>query len=408
MNGSNPASPALPPCPFAVVAPTPFYSPGGCSARILGEIGGMPATQRTPTVFTYGTGADVPGLRTVRVGPKIAGFTGGFHWSRPIFDALLSKAILSSRERPRSLHVHLHEGGLIGRIARTLRNVPYVVDLQGSLVEEVLRRSKQGETGIAGTTLSGVEHLAENGASYVVVSSPSMYDRLQTRLPNLRERVFLIDDGIPDASILNAEDRARYRREVRSTLGDAEGSVVIAYVGSLSASQGIDRLIAAAPGILRSVPTATFRIYGTPNPGFSISRYTEAARRLGVESRIRFMGAVPYEQATRALAAADIAVSWKANPFEANGKIAVYLGAGVPTVAIRSPIVERYLGKGGERGGVIAADADEAAQCVVRLARDPELRERLGNAALSTARDRLGWSVRSGQILDLHRRLYAS
>ena len=400
-----PAPPS--PCPFAVVAPTPFYSPGGCSARILGEIEGLPATYDRPTVFTYGTGEDVPGVRTRRVGPKVPGFTGGFHWSRPVLDALVAETVLAQRPLPRTLHVHLHEGGLVGRVARKLRGLRYVVDLQGSLVEEALRYSRREVAERAATVLRRVERFAEEGADYLVTSSSTLEQHLRSRLPQLRDRVVCIDDGIPDASILSPAERDHFRSESRADLHDPVHDFVIAYVGTLSPSQGVDSLLRAAPRIVRSVPNAIFRIYGPSNREFSIESYTEMARELGLDSRVRFLGAVPYDRVTRALAGADVAVSWKTNPFEANGKVAAYMGAGIPTVAIRSPIVERYLGSTGEKGGLVAGDVEEAADEVIRLAGDPSLRERLGDAALRAARAELGWSQRSRRILELHLKVAA-
>lgn len=368
----------------------------------------MRATHLPPTVFTYGTGEDPPGLRTVRAGPRIPGFTGGYHPSRPILDVLLSRAVLSSREVRRSLHVHLHEGGLIGRVVRQLTGVPYVLDLQGSLVEEALRDARTGGHRFATLVLSAAERFAEDGAGYVVVSSPQIRDLLRTNVSGLRDRLFFIDDGIPDRFVLSPRDRARYRGEVRAELGDSASDFVIAYVGTLSATQGIDSLIEAAPQILRSIPTAMFRIYGLPFPGFSLPRYRETVRRLGLEARFRFMGPVPYDEAPRVLAGADVAVTWKSNPFEANGKIALYMAAGVPTVALRSPVSEGYLGKEGERGGLLTADVPEAAGSIVRLAVDASLRERLGTEAANAARSHLSWSTRSAVIVELHSRLTAS
>lgn len=404
MNEAPPSVPR-PPCPFEVVAPTPFYSPGGCSARILGEIEGVMETHAPPPVYTYGSGENVPGIRTIRSGPRIEGFRAGFHWSRPVYDALVTRAVLARRDRHRSLHVHLHEGGLIGRVAEKLRGLPYVIDLQGSLVEETFRYAASGRAGTLRAVLTRVERLAEGGAGYIVVSSPTMVEQVRRRLPRLRDRVICIDDGIPARLILRESDRPALRRGARSAVGDPDDAFVVAYVGSLSPAQGVDRLLASVPRIRRAVPSARFRIYGAPYPGFTLDAYRESARRFGAEADVRIMGPVPYDRVTETLAGADVAVSWKSNPFEANGKIAVYMGAGVPTVALRSPIVERYLGPQGEKGGIVAADLDSAIEGVVGLAHDPDLRARLGATALRTARSELSWSSRSLKLLGLHERL---
>jgi len=406
-NEDRPAG-ELPPCPFAVVAPTPFYTPGGCSARILGEIEGLAETHRPPTTFTYGTGTDLPGIPVVRSGPSVRGLTTGFHWSRPGLDLLLSRTLLAYRDLPATLHVHLYEGGLIGKVVRQLRGIPYVVDLQGSLVEESARYAKAGFGRWAAHRLARIERLVEDGAGYVVTSSPSMLEFVRTHSPEVAERLVCVDDGVPARAVLTPSERDRARTKSRESFGDAAEDFVIAYLGSLSRSQGIDSVLEAAPSILRSVPNARFRLFGVPNPGSSIEQYRAMAGRLGVGDRVQFPGAVPYDDATRTLAGADVAVTWKANPFEANGKVPFYMGAGVPTVALRTPIAEHYLGRDGSKGGVVAASVDAAIDGVVRLAHEPSSRQKLGEAALATARAELTWSARAARLLNLHRNLVGS
>lgn len=397
-----------PECPFDVVAPTPFYTPGGCSARILGELRGLSASCVAPAVYTYGTGQDVPGIRTIRAGPRVPGLTTGFHWSRPGMDVLLARRFLTTSRRPTSLHVHLHEGALIGRIDRSLRGVPYVADLQGSLAEETLRYAGNGTLRRARSTLDWVERVVERGASFVITSSPGMEQALRDRWPERTERIRCIDDGVPEELILEPRDRPEARASIRARLDDPADRIVIAYMGSLSPSQGIDRLLTAAPEIFRRVPHAYLRLYGVPNPGSSIEAYLALCRGLGIESRVAFMGPIPYAEATRALAGADIAITWKANPLEGNGKIPVYMAAGLPTVVLRSPSAERYLGPDGARGGILANSIPEAVDGVVRLAGDPTQRDRLGAAALRVAREELTWADRGRQILEIHRTVAAT
>lgn len=403
----DPSDGGRPPCPFAVVAPTPFYTPGGCSARVLGEVDGVSKSHRPPTVFSYGTGAEVRGVPVTRSGPRIRGLTTGFHWSRPGLDLLLMRTVLARRDLPPSLHVHLYEGGLIGEAIHRLRGIPYVVDLQGSLVEEAGRYVKGLRAGWVASWLSRFERLAEGGASCVVTSSPSMARYVKEHAPQLSNRVVCIDDGVPESSILTPENREDCRTAARASLNDPAGDFVVAYVGSLSPSQGIDDLLAAAPSIVRHVPRARFRLYGTPNPGSTLAGYRAMADRAGVGPYVEFLDAIPYAEATRVLAGADVAVTWKTNRFEGNGKVALYMGAGVPTVAIRSPVVERYLGPEGKKGGIVADTVGAASDAVVQLARDPELRRQLGDAALVTARKELTWTARGEELLRLHDRIVA-
>ncbi len=90
----------------------------------------------------------------------------------------------------------------------------------------------------------------------------------------------------------------------------------------------------------------------------------------------------PWAEATEAaeLAAADIGISWVPDDDWSRGKCGLkvlqYLAAGLPVVA--NPVgVQAEMVRHGETG-FLAETADEWADAVSRLARDPELRRRMG------------------------------
>ena len=104
------------------IAPTPFFADRGCHMRILGEIQALQRRGHEVLLVTYHLGRDVEGVPTKRTknvkwydkleaGPALGKF---------YLDYLLwLKTIKAIRKfKPDVIHGHLHEGALIGLLAR--------------------------------------------------------------------------------------------------------------------------------------------------------------------------------------------------------------------------------------------------------------------------------------------------
>src|SRR5207253_3934259 len=92
---------------------------------------------------------------------------------------------------------------------------------------------------------------------------------------------------------------------------------------------------------------------------------------------------------TAALADADIGISWVPDDLWSRGKCGLkvlqYMAAGLPVVA--NPVgVQAELVRHGENG-FLARTPDEWAEAVGRLAHDPELRRRMGQAGRRLVED---------------------
>jgi glycosyltransferase involved in cell wall biosynthesis len=87
-------------------------------------------------------------------------------------------------------------------------------------------------------------------------------------------------------------------------------------------------------------------------------------------------------------------------PWRCHGKVLQYMAAGIPTVASPVGILPDYI-EDGENGFLSATEADWI-NCLVRLARDKELRRRMGQAGRATVAERYSayvWAPRFKEIL---------
>ena len=169
------------------------------------------------------------------------------------------------------------------------------------------------------------------------------------------------------------------------------------------------------------------------------SRYKEAARTYAPDVPVHFLDGKNSEVVRCCWAAADLFLSLVDNPQETFGLAPVEaMAAGVPVVVsdwdgyrytvsdgvegFRIPTLAPAHAELGEElalkhdhgllsyqdyvGAVaqhVAVDTEAAAAAIVRLAEDPALRQRMGEAGCQTVRQRFDWPV----VARLHRQLYA-
>jgi glycosyltransferase involved in cell wall biosynthesis len=144
--------------------------------------------------------------------------------------------------------------------------------------------------------------------------------------------------------------------------------VRLVWVGSASTLQGMERVLPLWEAIGKGVPGVRLKL---------ICDQFLALRHLPVE---RCAWSEPAEPAE--IAAADIGVSWLPDDDWSRGKCGLkvlqYMAAGLPVVA--NPVgVQADLVRCGETG-FLASTAQEWVEAVSRLAADPQLRRRFGEA----------------------------
>lgn len=181
------------------------------------------------------------------------------------------------------------------------------------------------------------------------------------------ERVSMIYNGI---------DPAPYRAAIPAELSLPPGAVAIGFIGRLVDEKGLPELAAAWRQIAREVPDAHLFVAGTgPHEG-------GLRRRLADAPHVHLLG---FRRDVPALMKAfDLLLvpSWN-EPF---GLVAVEaMAAGTAVVATHSGGLAE-VPRHGEQGFLIPPrDADALAARAVQLARDPALRQRMGEAGPARA-----------------------
>ncbi len=325
------------------IAPTPFFSDRGCHMRIRGIIFALKKYPIVNILCTYNLGRDVEGIETVRTA-SIPGYTkleAGPSAFKYVADILLFFKVFGQifSRRPDIIHAHLHEGALIGWLAKSFffwRKIPMIFDMQGSLVGELEAHGYFTKYHSLKRIFWGLEYLITRMANHFICSSQNSVDILINEFKVRAESVELVNDGADDFSIND-------NYPLQEKLGLPKDGAIVIYSGALLEAKGFSHLCnAILLAKKRDIP-CHFLVVGYPEQIIH-----DFIKNNQLEAYCTIAGRVPYEQLGSYLALADIALEPKlSDSGEASGKILNYMGAGLPVVCFDNTSNRQLLGQWG-------------------------------------------------------------
>ncbi|SUZ48065.1 uncharacterized protein METZ01_LOCUS919, partial [marine metagenome] len=172
-----------------------------------------------------------------------------------------------------------------------------------------------------------------------------------------------------------------------------DGKLNILFVGRLEKRKGLQYLLEAYSKLRWEIPNTRLIVVGPGNPDKESYRILSSHNLQDVD----FVGRVSYDDLPRYYASADIFCS-PATGAESFGIVLLEaMSAGKPVVASD---IEGYRGvvTEGEHGLLVPKkDSNALADALGRLARDPELRSKLGSQGKRSA-ENYRWEVVAGQV----------
>ncbi len=227
------------------------------------------------------------------------------------------------------------------------------------------------------------------------------------------ERRNLLRAGVADEKIVvnpNGVDVEKFRPEVggareRAHLGIDPDETLVGFVGTFGPWHGVlvlARAIASMPKDAR----IRFLLVGA---GSLREEAERIIREAGAEGRVIFTGAVEHDRVPALLDACDVLASPHvpledgSEFFGSPTKLFEYMAMGKPIVASRLGQIAEVLETEETALLVEPGDARALSEALIRLARLPELRARLGAAARNTAIARHTWAHNAERVLDAYR-----
>jgi len=289
---------------------------------------------------------------------------------------------LLKAQRPDILHTHLYHPNLYGRLGALGLGLSGVVAAVHNSYTRVKFHRRVWNFLLAWTT------------DRVLVGSPQVWQDVRRYDGVPASRLLLLPYGIPLAEL----DTPLSRDEARERLGVS--GLVIGAVGRLEDQKGHAHLLAALPEVRREIPDMLVLLVGEGRRQEDLQHQVQA---LGLQDTVKFLGTRrDLPEIYRAL---DLFVQpslWEGLPLA----LLKAMGAGLPVVATRvSGSLEAIVD--GVNGRLVAAgDPQELARAILDLARHPNERRRLADAARCTVAERYSLEAMVRQLEELYLDLY--
>jgi glycosyltransferase involved in cell wall biosynthesis len=230
---------------------------------------------------------------------------------------------------------------------------------------------------------AGVERFVARHADAVITTGPGLADQVRRTCGSAA--VHAISD-IPSSRVEPGEEGTR---RARARLQQDPGDVLVVYVGSFAAYQGVDLMFEAMPAVCRRWPRARFVVVG--GTAQEIAARGRMLSAEGIAGRVTFAGKIPPDELPDVLAAADILLSPRMGGVNTPLKLLDYLKAGRAIVATDVPANRLILDA--STAVFVSPGAAELAEGIGRLVENPEQRRALGARARALYEARYTFAV---------------
>jgi glycosyltransferase involved in cell wall biosynthesis len=266
--------------------------------------------------------------------------------------------------RPDIVHTHSGKAGIVGRLAAHRAGI-------GCIVHTVHGPSFGSFQGPAANWIfRNAERMAGRMTTHFVTVAQAMTSQYQAAGIGRPDQYTRIFSGFPLAPFQTVTNDPALRRQLNLT----EKDIVVGKIARLFKLKGHEDLLAVAPELVKHNPNLKFLLVGD---GVLRERLEQEAAKLGLQKRLVFAGLVPPADIPRYLGIMDILVHLSRREG---------LPRALPqAMAAGRPIVACDCDGAGEvcrenETGFLVNPGDLAAlrDRLLRLARDPILRQRLG------------------------------
>jgi glycosyltransferase involved in cell wall biosynthesis len=385
------------------IAPTPFFSDRGCHIRIEGIVDCLAELGYENLVCTYHHGRDVASVKTSRITPiknytkTEAGPSKYKLWADWKLLWLVVKEI--RRTKPTVIHAHLHEGLMIGLVAKTLlfwKKIPLVADMQGSLVGELEAHGSFKKNGWLRWPVKAVETGLMFFAKTIICSSEHSLEKIKTEFNLSDAKISLVQDGARAVPPLSDIDRLQLRAVLRNGLGLSANRKVVIYSGALLESKGLAELKQLI-SMCGQNEMLHFLIIGYP-----VDELDGYLNKQGLAGLCTLTGRVEFEKLPNYLQLADIAIDPKFNDAgEGSGKILNYLACGLPVLAFDTQNNRGFLPAETELSTSVQAMATQLAAVIA----DEALLKHMGDANFTHFESNYSWKQSKSQLAAVYQEL---
>jgi len=310
-----------------MIAPEPFFEPRGTPFSEYFRIRALSELGHEIDLATYPLGQDmeitglrifrslrVPGITTVKVGPSIG---------KLFLDFFLFFTVVKLLFKNRYDVIHTHEEAVFwGVMLRKLWRVPHIYDMHSSLPQQFKNFNIVHAAWIH-KIFQAFENFALQSSDAIIAICPYLKEHVVES--GIKSKVFVIENTPESEAVLPGE------QNTRKELPSFPDKKVVLYAGTFEHYQGLDLLLESIPLVAQQKPDVLFLLIG--GVAKLTEFYQDKARKLMIESYVRFMEKIPAADVRHFLEMADVLVSPRKSGTNTPLKIYSYLRSGKPIVA---------------------------------------------------------------------------
>lgn len=313
-------------------------------------------------------------------------------------------AEVADAERPDLIHVHSPSlNGLAALPVARARRIPLVYEVRAFWEDAAVDQgsAREGDLRYRLTRASETRVLQRADAVFTICEGLRR-EMLARGLPGDKVTV------IPNAVTATDFRYRPVRDEALATQLGLQGALVLGFIGSFYAYEGLDLMLQALPRIAQVLPQVRLLLVGG---GLEDARLRQQAQALGLAERVVFVGRVPHADVERHYGLLDLALFPRHSlrltetvtplkPLEAMAMGAVCVASDVGG--------HRELIDDGRTGFLFrAGSADALADTVVRVATDAQALERVRCAGRDFVERERSWAASVARYAPVYERLAA-
>ncbi len=283
-------------------------------------------------------------------------------------------------------------------IAKLFR-LPYVVEINGLIIDEAYMSKRPGPY-ISLLRIS--ERLNYRYCDRIIAITDGIKKGIARSYRIPEERIEVIGNGA-NTDLFRPMELNRAIKEA----GIDPSNEYICFVGNLVEWQGVEYILRAAPRVIRENPKVHFLIIGDGEIKGSLKAM---ARDTGAEDNIHFIGKVDYPEVSCYINSSRIALA----PFirKRNDRIGLsplklyeYMACARPVITSRLPGVEQIINLSGGGCVIEPEDEEKLATSILRLLKDEQLCDQMGNRGYKFINDGHSWARVSEKVYGICEKL---
>ncbi|HVI10007.1 MAG TPA: glycosyltransferase family 4 protein [Candidatus Binatia bacterium] len=267
--------------------------------------------------------------------------------------------------------------GLAGWWIAKVKRVPFVFEVRDLWPESLAAVGAGNEQSLLHKSLGKIAGFLYRQSDHIVVVTPAFADHLAAHWNVPREKISLVANGVETDLFAPQPADSDSVRRIKSSF-NAEGKVVVSYVGTMGMAHGLETILAAAAALQSAHPEIVFLFVGEGAEKESIMRQ---ARERGL-ANLRFIDQQPREQIPGYIAASDVCLVLlkKAELFKTviPTKMLEFMSCARPVVLGVEGQARTLLQEANAGTAIEPESIDGLCGAICDLAANPELRRQLG------------------------------